>query len=41
MMRVMEETLDIHRWRFWLVGVAKSRLSQVPLCSLSMTVYEW
>ena len=38
MMRVMEETLDIHGWRCRLVVVAKSRLSQVPLCSLWMTV---
>ena len=38
MMRVMEETLDIRRWRCRLVGVTKSRLSQAPMCSLLMTV---
>ena len=40
MMCVMEETLDIRRWRCRLVGVEKSRLSQVRLCSLFMTVYD-
>ena len=38
MMRVMEETLDIRGWICRLVGVAKSRLSQAPLCSLWMNV---
>ena len=40
-MRVMEETLYICGWRCMLVGNAKSRLSQAPLCSLCMTVFDY